>query len=98
MIQRIPPHVKCGGDSVMAWACVVSSGTDPLIFIDDVMENGCSRMNLKFTNQLCLAMYKEIPPTLSAGTSSYCKTVTQNTMPMQQKHSSLWNGKWKVLD
>ena len=37
--------MKHGGGSVMAWACMVASGVGSFIFIDDVINDGCSKMN-----------------------------------------------------
>ncbi len=37
--------VKHSGGNVMAWACMASSGTGSLIFIDDVTHDGSSKMN-----------------------------------------------------
>lgn len=37
--------VKHGGGSVMAWAYITASGTRSLVFIDDVIAYGSSRMD-----------------------------------------------------
>ncbi len=47
--------VKHGGGGVMAWPCMVVSGTGPLNFTDDLMYDDSSRMNLEG--------YKTILPT-----------------------------------
>ncbi len=39
--------VKHGGGVVIAWAYMTVSGTDPLIFTDDLMHDDSSRMNLE---------------------------------------------------
>ncbi len=36
MIPNIKAHLKHSGGNVMVWACIASSGTGSLIFIDDV--------------------------------------------------------------
>lgn len=45
MIQCTTSSVKHGGGSVMAWAYITASGTRSLVFIDDVITYGSSRMN-----------------------------------------------------
>ncbi len=45
MIPNIQAHLKHNGGNVMAWACIASSGTGSLIFIDDVTHDGSSKMN-----------------------------------------------------
>ncbi len=37
--------VKHSGGNVMAWAFIASSGTGSLIFINDVMHDGSSKIN-----------------------------------------------------
>lgn len=50
--------VKHGGGSVMAWACMASSGTGSLVFIDDVTEDRSSRMNSKVYRDILSAQIK----------------------------------------
>ncbi len=45
MIPNIQAHLKHSGGNIMAWACIASSGTGSLIFIDDVTHDGSSKMN-----------------------------------------------------
>ncbi len=45
MIPNIQAHLKHSGGNVMAWACIASSGTGSLIFINDVTHDGSSKMN-----------------------------------------------------
>ncbi|CAM4736095.1 unnamed protein product, partial [Leuciscus chuanchicus] len=50
--------VKHGGGSVMAWACMASSGTGSLVFIDDVTEDRSSRMNSEVYGNVLSAQIK----------------------------------------
>ena len=43
--QQTASVVKHGGGSVMAWACMAASGTESLVFIDDVTADRSSRVN-----------------------------------------------------
>ncbi len=45
MIPNIQAHLKHSGGNVMAWACISSSGTGSLIFINDVTHDGSSKIN-----------------------------------------------------
>ncbi len=45
MIPNIQAHLKHSGGNVMAWACIASSGTGSLIFINDVTHDGSSKIN-----------------------------------------------------
>ncbi len=44
MIPNIQGHLKHSGGNVMAWACIASSGTGSLIFIDET-HDGSSKIN-----------------------------------------------------
>lgn len=44
-LKHTTSHVKHGGGSVMAWACMASSGTGSLVIIGDVTEDRSSQMN-----------------------------------------------------
>ncbi len=54
-LKHTASSVKHGGGGVMAWACMAASGTDPLIFTDDLMYDDSCRINLEG--------YKTILPT-----------------------------------
>ena len=41
-IQSKPPHLWNKWWGVMAWACMAAEGTGPLIFIDDITDDGSS--------------------------------------------------------
>ncbi len=45
MIPNIQAHLKHSGGNVMAWAFIASSGTGSLIFINDVTNDGSSKIN-----------------------------------------------------
>ena len=45
MIQSIPTHLKPGGWGVMAWACMATTETGSLVFIDDVTADRSRTMN-----------------------------------------------------
>ncbi len=45
---------KDSGGNVMAWACMASSGTGSLIFIDYVTHDGSSKINSKVHRKFCL--------------------------------------------
>ncbi len=68
----------------MAWACIASSGTGSLIFIDDVT------INMKYYKYeiLCLSFYRKMQPNWLEDPSSCSKIVTQHTVPKQQSSSS----------
>lgn len=51
--------VKHGGGNVMAWACMASSGTGSLIFIDDVTHDGSSKMNSEVYRNILSANLKK---------------------------------------
>ena len=50
--------VKHGGGNVMASACMASSGTGSLIFIDDVTHDGSSKMNSEVYRNILSAILK----------------------------------------
>ena len=81
----------------MAWACMASSGTGSLIFIDDVTQDGNSKMNSE--------VYRNI---LSANLKKNATKLIGRSFIMQQdndpKHTAkttkefIRGKKWKVLD
>ncbi len=81
----------------MAWACMAASGTGSLIFIDDVTDDGSSRMNSE--------VYRNI---LSANLQRNAFKLIGRKFIMQQdndpKHTAnktkdfIREKKWKVLD
>ena len=89
--------VKHGGGNVMAWACMASSGTGSLIFIEDVTHDGSSKMNSE--------VYRNI---LSANLRKDATKLIGRAFIMQQdndpKHTAkttkefIRGKKWKVLD
>jgi hypothetical protein len=87
--------VKHGGVNVMAWACMAASGTGSSIFIDDVTDDGSSRMN----SEVCRNI-------LSANLQRNAFKLIGRKFIMQQgndpKHTANktkdFGKKWKVLD
>ena len=81
----------------MAWACMASSGTGSLIFIDDVTQDGNSKMNSK--------VYRNI---LSANLKKNAAQLIGRAFIMQQDNDPIHTAnttkefirgkKWKVLD
>ena len=63
--------VKHGGGSVMDWADMAASGTGSIIFIDDLTNDGRSRMNSSevYRNIFFLPRYKKMPPSSLHSTS-----------------------------
>lgn len=89
--------VKHGGGSVIAWACMATTGTGSLVFIDDVTNDGSSRMNSE--------VYRNI---LSAQIQPNASKLIGRRFIMQQdndpKHTAIATKdffrakKWKILD
>ena len=84
--------VKHGGGNVMAWACMAASGTGSFIFIDDVTDDGSSRMNSE--------VYRNI---LSANLRRNAFKLIGRRFIMQQDNDQQNQGlhqreKWKFLD
>ncbi len=88
MIPNIQAHLKHSGGNVMAWACIASSGTGSLIFINDVTHDGSSKLTQKFTEIFCLTIYRKMQPNWLWDPSSCSKIITQNIVPKQQRSSS----------
>lgn len=47
--------MKHGEGSVMAWACMATSGTELLNFTDDMTHDDSSRINLEFSINILFA-------------------------------------------
>lgn len=91
IFQNIQAHQSVG---VMAWVCMVASGTGSLIFIDDVTHNASSRMNSEVS--FCLPIYKDMYTVLLGGDLSCSKI--QNTLPTQRHvhlEVHLGVGRWR---
>lgn len=43
--------MKHGGGYVLVWACIVASGTDLLIFIDNAIYDGSNKVNSETSRQ-----------------------------------------------
>ena len=74
--------VKHGGGSVMALACMAGSGTGSLIFIDDVTNDGSSRMNSEVYRNILSAYVQENASKLIRWRFTM-QSMTQNTLSMQ---------------
>ena len=88
---------KHGGGSVMAWDCMVASGTGSLIFIDDVTNDGSSRMNSEIYRNVWSADVQENASNLTGRRF----TMQQNNDPKHTVNATkeLIRGKmWKVFD
>ena len=89
--------VKHSGGNVMAWACMASSGTGSLIFIDDVTHDGSSKMNSEVYRNILSANLKK-DATKLIGRSFIVQQDNDPKHTAKTTKEFIRGKKWKVLD
>ena len=89
--------VEQGGDNFMAWPCMDSSGTGPLIIIDYVTHDGSSKMNSEVHRNILSATLKTDLIKLT-GRSSFMQQDNNPKHTTKTAKEFIRGKKWKLFD
>uniref|UniRef100_A0A3B1IQX0 Transposase Tc1-like domain-containing protein n=1 Tax=Astyanax mexicanus TaxID=7994 RepID=A0A3B1IQX0_ASTMX len=89
--------VKHGGGNVMAWACMAASGTGSIIFIDNVTDDGSSKINSEVYRQVLSANVRRNATKL-IGRSFILQQDNDPKHTAKKTKEFIRGKKWKTLD